>query len=154
MTEFPIPRKLTAAELQTVQSNNAANRANFEAAGWFIPIPSGQNMSELGDKTVAYVNDARDILVQNQGELGGFISVDKFIEADDVHDQAQLIEDEMHEILAAPTNISMVAGAAAKKYADNEYDLLKGLERVSAKWKSAVERLAARYERGPRAPKP
>lgn len=154
MIEFPIPRKLTATELQAVQTNNAANRAIFEDAGWFVPIPDGQKMSELGDKSVAYVDDARDILVQNQAELGAFIPVDKFIEADDVHDQAQLIEDEMHEILVAPTNVSMVAGAVAKGYADDEYNLLKGLERVSSKWKAAVERLAARYERGPRTPKP
>ena len=154
MNQFPLPRLLTATELQTVKANHAANRAIFEDAGWFIPIPDGDKMSEMGDKSVAYVNDARDILTSNQAELGALVPLDKLVQADDLHDQAQLLEDEMRDLLVAPTNISMIAGAIAKGYADDLYNILKGLVRVSAKWVDSVKRLAARYERGPRPPKP
>lgn len=151
MDNLNIPRLLTSAELTQIKANNAANKTIFEAAGWFVPVPDGRTLSEMGDKSQAYVDDARDILEQNQAELGALVPLAAFKNADDVHDQAQEIEDELIEILVAPTNVSLIAGAAAKKYADDEYNILKGLERVNTKWKAAVERLGARYKgQGPR----
>ena len=147
MDNFNLPRKLTQAEVDTITANLAANKAIFEAANWFLPVPDGNKVSALGDKGTAYVDDAREILEQNQADLGSFVSLSDFQNADDVHDQAQELEDLMLDSLVAPHNVSLIAGAAAKKYADDEYNVLKGLERLNTKWKAAVERLSARYKR-------
>ena len=155
MDNFNIPRKLTDAEVATIKANNDATKAIFVAAGWFIPVPDAREVSALGDKGEAYVDDALDILENNQGDLGGFINLAQFEAADDVYDQAQEIEDEILENLTAPHNVSLIAGAAAKKIADDEYSVLKGLERLNTKWKASVSRLAARYKgQGPQKKNP
>ena len=154
MDNFTLPRKLSDAELAEIVTMKAREKEIYTAAGWFLPIPDGHDLSPLGDKTVAYVNDGREILDENEAELSAFLNKAELDSADDLHDQAQKIEDLAIENLVAPHNVSLISGAAAKKLVDNEYSVLKSLARISNKWKAAVERLGARYKgQGPHSSK-
>ena len=106
-----------------------------------------RRLPKMGEKSVAFVEDALEAAKDNPDTLPADFSVAEFDKALVVNKQMSRIDLRLEQITTGVSNMAILSGSSAMSRANQAYGFFQIGARTKAALKAVVERLSERYKR-------